>query len=640
MGDGDPAGDGGADPVEPPETEAVERLTELADALADSDGRSVDEQALRMVAASLGYHRREDKAFWWEHFHRLSAPVEDWSDDRAAFIPDQVEAGPWSEKKGNTLPRRTLRLVGSLPAGTEIVAGWDCKAVYAEPLPAHVVLDGDLVREIGGRGKVVAVGVGRDGLDEVTVEERLPKGAEPHDHLPVALVPGDPIGTDVLKSALAELAEQVIAEGTTDTPDAALDVLRRRPPRTASALPALGAAGPQAAITAALRDLDRSYLAVQGPPGTGKTHTAAQVIDALVRDGWKVGVVAQSHAVVENLLRKALEMGVPAASVAKKAKQGADPASMPWRGGADDIEALLGAAGGCLIGGTAWTFANANTVPRGALDLLVIDEAGQFSLANTLAVSLAAQRLLLLGDPQQLPQVSQGTHPEPVDASALGWLMQGHATLPEGTATSWPRPTGCTRSSPSRCRGCRTSGGCARWRPSPRPGRLEGVEPGLHVVEVDHEGRAVASPEEADAVAALAESLLGKPWVGGAGHEPRPLGLEDVLVVAPYNAQGAEIRRRLAAAGCSAIRVGTVDKFQGQEAPVVIVSMTASSPDDVPRGMDFLLNRNRVNVAVSRAQWATYVVRSPRLTEYLPAAPVGLAELGAFLGLQDPSLRG
>ncbi len=131
AGDGDPLGDGGADPAEPPEAEAVERLTELADALADSDGRSVDEQALRMVAASLGYHRREDKAFWWEHFHRLSAPLEDWSDDRAAFIPDEVEAGPWSEKKGNTLPRRTLRLVGSLPAGTEIVAGWDGKTVYA-----------------------------------------------------------------------------------------------------------------------------------------------------------------------------------------------------------------------------------------------------------------------------------------------------------------------------------------------------------------------------------------------------------------------------------------------------------------------------------------------------------------------------
>ena len=380
---------------------------------------------------------------------------------------------------------------------------------------------------------------------------------------------------------------------------------------------------------------------MQGPPGTGKTHTAAQVIDALVRDGWKVGVVAQSHAVVENLLRKALEMGVPAASVAKKAnsrkaKQGAEPAA-PWRGG-DDIEALLEGPGGCLIGGTAWTFANAKTVPRGALDLLVIDEAGQFSLANTLAVSLAARRLLLLGDPQQLPQVSQGTHPEPVDASALGWLMQGHATLPDGygyflaeTYRMHPVLTEAV-SRLSYERRLRSVEAVTTAR------RLEGVAPGLHVVEVDHQGRAVAAPEEADAVAALAESLLGKPWVGGAGQEPRSLGLEDVLVVAPYNAQGAEIRRRLAAAGCSAIRVGTVDKFQGLEAPVVIVSMTASSPEDVPRGMDFLLSRNRVNVAVSRAQWATYVVRSPRLTEYLPAAPAGLAELGAFLGLQDPAL--
>ena len=160
---------------------------------------------------------------------------------------------------------------------------------------------------------------------------------------------------------------------------------------------------------------------------------------------------------------------------------------------------------------------------------------------------------------------------------------------------------------------------------------LDGVEPGLRVVTVEHRGNAVQSVEEADEVVRQARGFLGRAWQDD--RATRSLDADDVLVVAPYDAQVALIRAQLDAAGLAAVRVGTVDKFQGQEAPVVIMSMTASTASDVPRGMSFLLNRNRLNVAISRAQWCTVLVRSEALTDLLPTSPDGLIELGAFIDL-------
>jgi uncharacterized protein len=240
---------------------------------------------------------------------------------------------------------------------------------------------------------------------------------------------------------------------------------------------------------------------------------------------------------------------------------------------------------------------------------------------------------LLLGDPQQLPQVSQGTHPEPVDTSALDWLVDGRRTLPDERGyfldlSYRMHPAVCAAVSALAYEGRLHSHECTAAR------RLDGYPPGVQVIPVEHHGNSVDSPEEADAIAAEIGRLLGRPWTDE--HGTRPLTAGDVLVLAPYNAQVTLVRRRLNDAGLGAVRVGTVDKFQGGQAPVVFVSMTASSADVVPRGMSFLLNRNRLNVAVSRAQYAAAIVRSKVLTEYLPATPAGLIDLGAFLALTRP----
>ncbi|MCZ2262137.1 ATP-binding protein, partial [Isoptericola sp. QY 916] len=389
------------------------------------------------------------------------------------------------------------------------------------------------------------------------------------------------------------------------------------------------------------RDLDRSYLAVQGPPGTGKTHVGSHVIAALVAEGWRVGVVAQSHAAVENMLRAVVEKaGVPADRVAKKRQaDGSGHTASPCAELSGDDLAEFSRRGPGVVGGTAWDFAHPGRWPDDDLDLLVVDEAGQFSLASTIAVSRSARRLLLLGDPQQLPQVSRGRHPEPVDRSALGWLVDGRDVLPPGLgyflSRSWRmHPALCEAVSQLAYEGRLQAHETAAER------RLDGVAPGVHHVPVRHEGRGVASPEEAQEVVRQAAAVVGRSWTPGAGRPARPLEPRDVVVLAAYNAQVWAVRRALDDAGLGGVRVGTVDRFQGTEAPVAIVTLAASSPHDVRRGTGFLLSRHRINVAVSRGQWCAIVVRSPELTDYLPHTPEGLGRLGAFLGLCERAVAG
>ncbi|WP_354510608.1 TM0106 family RecB-like putative nuclease [Oerskovia enterophila] len=666
-------------------------------------GRTDDEEAVALLGAGVGYYWREAKPFWQEYFSRLKDPVDEWQTPRSYFVVERAEViEDWARATPRSNPSRRLRLYGELPDGTELKAGYEgATALFEGPAPDGIEPARGAVRWSTGSVRVHGVERGRLAsgreVDVLDVRMPVPKGAATHDVLPMALTVGQVLPTPQQEASIRALATLVQArnpdglEAPLGLPDhPALDLLRRRPPRTTSGgpLPAL-TDGPERyidAVTDAVRDLDGSYLGVQGPPGTGKTHLASKVIGHLVAEGWRVGVVAQSHDVVENVLAGVISKGgVPADRVGKKAsgpkgrdvsRVGRDAGSglpddvaaaelpegsrlVPWRlVDSAQTSAFVG-EGPCVIGGTAWDFAHVERFGDGELDLLVIDEAGQFSLANTVAVSRAAQRLLLLGDPQQLPQVSQGQHPEPVDQSALGWLTHaggGHDVLPPEfgyfLARSWRmHPALCDAVSELAYEGLLHAEAAASER------LLVGVEPGVHVVEVEHAGNAVSSVEEAQEIVRQVRALIGTAWypggrggaapVGGVPGEgasgagapgagpagSRPLDQHDFVVVAPYNAQVWTVRHALQAAGLGDVRVGTVDKFQGKEAPVAIVSMTASAREDVPRGMEFLLSRNRVNVAVSRGQWCAVVVRSPRLTDYLPQHPEELAELGAFIGL-------
>ncbi|HWK76390.1 TM0106 family RecB-like putative nuclease [Microbacterium sp.] len=601
----------------------------LADAERDVEAGG-DGEAHRVAAAAIDYYPRESAIFWRAHYQRLREPVSMWDQTRDVVRVDAaatVLRRDWSIEEGRRVMSREVEIRGEISPGTTLGDGAEPFALYSFPAP--------FVSDAPSRAvhvphvvKVIEV------LDDGFVVTENAVDGQTWDELPLALTPAAPPRVVSLQGAIDEWADAVHQAAPAFPQDAATDILRRVPPRTVS-----GAGLPPAdgdvidAIVRAVRDLDRSYLAVQGPPGTGKTYTGSHVIARLVNEhGFRVGVVAQSHAIIETLLERIVDAGVPAGQVAKSPKEKAgDPkyTSIPKTGMASFLAEREGQ--GVVVGGTAWDFSHTGRVERGGLDLIVIDEAGQFSLASTIAVAAGAQRLLLLGDPQQLPQVSQGAHPEPVDTSALGWVMDGDSVVrPEYgyfLDRSWRmHPAVAEPVSRLSYAGQLASASGTERR------AIEGIEPGLHVQPLRHRGNATQSPEEAAEVVRIVRDLIGRSF-SEPDAEPRLLEQPDIIVVAPYNAQKQLVHDALAAAGFADVPVGTVDNFQGKEAVVSITTLAASSGRDAPRGPEFLLLQNRLNVAISRAQVAAYLIYSPALLDDLPRTPEGVTRLSAYARL-------
>ncbi|WP_341975901.1 TM0106 family RecB-like putative nuclease [Microbacterium sp. LWO13-1.2] len=627
----------GVHPAPPDEAEEViyEPSPRSVALLADAE-RAVeaggDGQVHRLAAAAIDYFPREAKSFWVGHFQRLREPVTMWEGTRDVVRVDPgscVVRREWSVGEGRRVMSREVEIRGEVSPGTTLGEGAQPFALYEVPAPFDT--------EVASRAVHVP--------HTVTVTEVLDDGyvvaesaiqGQTWDELPLALTPAAPPRVVSLQGAIDEWADAVHLAAPGFPEDAATDILRRIPPRTRSGGPLPAAEDDLIdAIVRAVLDLDRSYLAVQGPPGTGKTYTGSQVIARLVNEhGFKVGVVAQSHAIIETLLERIVADGVSPAQVAKSPKDaGIDPGYtvIPKSGMAAFLAEHQGE--GVVVGGTAWDFSNSNRVERAGLDLLVIDEAGQFSLASTIAVAAGAKRLLLLGDPQQLPQVSQGAHPEPVDTSALGWVMDGDAVVrPEYgyfLARSW-RMHPLIAAPVSKL----AYAGKLASAPGTERRSVEGVDSGLHVVPLRHRGNATQSPEEAGEVVRLVRDLIGRTFTDNdPGATSRPLNEGDIIVVTPYNAQKQLVLEALAAAGFPRVPVGTVDNFQGKEAVVSITSLAASSGRDAPRGPEFLLLQNRLNVAISRAQCVAYLIHSPALLDDLPYTPEGVARLSAFARL-------
>ncbi len=648
-----------------PRAEALVRHAALAHDAAEAAHSRGDESArveaeaasvaLRLGAAAIDYYPREAKTFWATHFLRLREPVSVWEETRDVVAIDAERCRvitDWHLPEGARVQRRIVELRGELAPGTRLSADTTPFAVYELPAPFPAEPN---PRWIHTARTVKVVDV----LDDGAVIEETSLQGFTWQELPIALTPVAPPMAGSQQAAIDEWADAVLSAplenstgpAATAPPslpaDPASDVLLRRAPRISGGVLARGR-GDIADITASLLDLDRSYLAVQGPPGTGKTYVGSHVVARLVRDhGFRVGVVAQSHAVVEHMLDRIVEAGVPRERVAKALRssgsQGSSAASgeatftvIPKNGMAAFIAEQQQ---GFVIGGTAWDLTHPGRVARRSLDLLVIDEAGQFSLASTLAVAAATQRLLLLGDPQQLPQVSQGTHPEPVDTSALGWIMDGAAVIPpdRGYFLAQSRRMRPEVAEPV---SQLSYEGRLEAFPDTVQRSLAGVPAGVVPVPLEHTGNATQSPEEAAVVVDLIRELIaptegGRQWISGEGAPARALTTGDIIVVTPYNAQQLLVEEALASAGFGDVAVGTVDRFQGQEAPVAIVSLAASSGREAPRGLEFLLLQNRLNVAVSRAMHTAYVVYGNGLLDDLPRTPEGVARLSAFARLVD-----
>ncbi|MHB8730840.1 MAG: TM0106 family RecB-like putative nuclease [bacterium] len=539
----------------------------------------------------LEYHRREARPAWWWFFERRDVmAAEELVEDAEAIGGLESAGAPITAKRSQAYPLR-------FPEQQHKLAPGDSPVDPATKMPAGTI----------------------DELDDATGTLVLRRGPSLTGvALPRALIPGGPFRTPAQRDALARLARSIRDDD--GSYPALCDILTRARPRSTGRSRRIIQAADLSELQDLAASLDRSCLFIQGPPGTGKTWTGARIIVDLMARRRRVGVAASSHKAIHNLLdeveRAAAERHVRFRGLKKASSTNDD--SFYDRGSivsSTDIDAFTKAPPEALLfAGTAWLFADERLdgSRSPSIDTLVIDEAGQVALADALAMGTAAQNVILLGDPLQLAQVSQGTHPPGTSASVLEHLLGEHATIPPSMGVFLEHTR---RMHPDVCRFISEVVYDSRLTGVPetaQQGTAFGT--GLRFVPVHHVGNAAASPEEADAVAARIRTMLGAPWTNK-NSLTQPLHPVDFMVVAPYNAQVRRLRVALDAVGLRDVTAGTVDKFQGREAPIVFYSMATSSAEDIPRSLEFLFSRNRLNVAVSRAMCLAFVVASPRLLE-------------------------
>lgn len=577
----------------------------------DVDERTVEEHARWILANTADWHRRENKSVWWEHFRLRDLSVEELLEERSS-----VSGLVFDTTVGGTARAPIHR--------------------YCFPNQETDLRGTKSLRGVGGDkyGTLVAISSKTRTID---IKKRMDSADK---HL-AAVYSHEMVRSGVLADSLFRIGETVAEGGVLGegANQAGRDLLAKLPPRVGTEM--IRHQG-ETAFDAALRIapmLNGGVLPIQGPPGSGKTFTGARMICKLVGDGARIGITANSHKVIRNLLdevgKAADETDISLNCIQKVREAEEDGERIQFTTDNDDVFSALSAETH-VAGGTAWLWATPEA--QGSVDVLFVDEAAQMSLANVLAVSPAGTSLVLLGDPQQLEHPMNGSHPDGTAVSALDHILGDHPTIGAEQGLfleeTWRlHPDICAFTSEMFYEGR------LRSRPGLENQKIISTGPiqgsGLRYLPVSHEGNQSSSPEEADHVFSLVRALLDNEstWADKDGKE-KPVRLEDVLIIAPYNAQVFELQDRLPDA-----RIGTVDKFQGQEAPVVIYSMATSTPADAPHGMEFLYSLNRLNVATSRARCLSVLVGAPALFKPECRTPRQIQLANAFCRYRERALE-
>jgi uncharacterized protein len=543
----------------------------------------------KLVSQLLEFYRREAKPQWWARYNWQDSSEEELIND-----PECIGGLRPISGRPPVPDKRSLIHTFRFPAQD-----------FKLRLGDHP----DLAETLKHAGEIVDLDD-----DRFTVSLRIGKNAPP---FPAAfsLIPGQPINTDVLREAIYRYAEAVIAGASCY--GAITSFLTRRAPTVAGVSPGNpiveGTTTVDAAVTA-ICNLTNSYLLVQGPPGAGKTFTAARAIVELLKRGKLIGVSSNSHKAINTLLseveavakeRKVTLRGVKKCSDDDHRFEGDLIEDVTENGDVFDGDYNL-------IAGTAWLFAHHELDQR--LDYLFIDEAGQVSLAHVVAMGASGRNIVLIGDQMQLAQPTQGVHPGESGLSALEYALGDHATVPPSLGIFLDKTR---RMNPEVCRFISGAFYDGRLQPDSDnarqklvPGPSAVATAGIRFIEVEHADCSQSSEAEADRLNGIYRNLLKQRWIDRNGKEA-PISPADILVVSPYNMQVDLLRRKLP----KGARIGTVDKFQGQEAAVVLISMATSSSDDMPRNIEFLFSRNRLNVAISRARCLAVIFANPRLLE-------------------------
>lgn len=536
----------------------------------------------------LEFHNREDKPQWWAIFDRQNRVVDELIDDTECLGGLQLTGSPQPEK---------LSLIYA----------------YRFPPQDYKIQIGNSLKDIATLENAGTVAALND--DECTVHIKRGARREP---LPktLSLGPSGPINTKILRSAIYRHTNAVLEKP--QDPQAITELLARNIPRIKgkkTGEPIITSDDTYGDALRAIAGMDHSYLFMQGPPGAGKTYTSSRIIVDLIQSGKKVGISSNSHKAIHNLLEKveaaASEKDVSFWGVKKATKKNPETC---FKGTyiQNETKTENMKLDADLFAGTAWTFANPHF--EGTLDYLFIDEAGQVSTANVIAMATATENIILVGDQMQLGQPIQGVHPGEAGMSILEFLLGEHATIPAERGiflgqTYRLRPSICRFISDAFYDGRLD----AHESTSNRSLDLQDIDlpdEGIVMIPTEHEGCSQKSVEEGAIIQKYYQDLIGQLFTDNDGTK-RTITENDILVVTPYNVQVNYLRSQL---GENA-RVGTVDKFQGQEAPIVLISMVTSSSEDMPRNMEFLYSKNRLNVAISRAQCLAIVVICPKLLD-------------------------
>lgn len=568
----------------------LERIEPLFNALMKDvpllfDERSPVEQSKYILANMLDWYRREEKSFWWEYFRIKELEPDELLDEKTALTYLQFTG--------------EREIVKRSVVDTYTFPNQECE----------LRVGNQIKNENGGSaGEIIEI-------DEIQNIIKLKKGPSIKDFHAETLIKFEQFSTKDKVETLLQFAEWIVINGfenTINSYKATRDLLLNTPPRVSVPLNNCKSILEKSIDWAA--KLDSSYLPIQGPPGAGKSYTASHMIFELIKNGNKIGITALSHKVIINLLHKVKQIAENEKLDIKILYKGSttNEDEYPWDSAKTIDVVASNLSNYHIIAGTSFMWCNEKL--KNAVDFLFIDEAGQFALIDTVVVSHAAKNIILLGDHQQLKQPIKGVHPEGTEVSALEHLLEGKKTIPEDKGIfleeTW-------RMHPNIC-----SFDSDMFYES-RLHSVDGLEnqkiegntiyngSGLFYKSVIHEGNTNLSLEEIDAIEKIIQELTKGDvfWVDEKNNK-RLLQPTDIKIITPYNSNVFELQKRI-----PNVEIGTVDKFQGQEAPVIIYSLASSTPEDAPRGMDFLYSPNRFNVAVSRAKVIFIMVGNSRLFE-------------------------
>lgn len=594
--------------VEPELKEEINERIQLRDkllqkaAVLKEAGLTEEARVTSVLAWSLEFHRRESKPIFWRLFDRMGLLEDELLDDLVCLAQcTRTDKPPYKP----TEKARQLAYEYAFDPNQEFKGTSQRYYVLGKETAEGKNLTVNFIKEGSRIDQGYIVLQMKDELDEI-----------------VALIPDEYVRPDPIPEAIAHQVE-AFEQGKLKK-SAMIDFLTKSIPRISGHLlgqPIAPSREPEQRlqeIIQAVMNLDHSCLTIQGPPGAGKTHAGKHIIAELLKQGKKIGISSNSHKAINNLLMSTAQYcqqeqinGYFACT--KKTEEALDLLGVELLENKDILNHLQS---GTVIGTTAWGFARAEL--EDAFDTLFIDEAGQVSVANLIAMSRSTKNMVLMGDQMQLGQPSQGDHPEDSGLSLLDYLLHATPTIPDSMGvflgTTYRMHSAVNEFiSEAIYEGKLESAPENDEQRVKVPEDYQGIldkEAGIISVPVVHEGNTQASDEEVEQIVNLAHQLIGRTFTAKDGAE-RQIGWEDILFVAPYNHQ---VNKLKVALGEQAI-VGSVDRFQGQQAPIVFLSMCASNANESPRGMDFLFDKNRINVAISRAQSLAIVVYSPTLLE-------------------------